>query len=51
MAGEIVKNTLQKLYQVAENYQEKFDFHLFLLKNLLKISEKIIEMGMDFLIQ
>lgn len=51
MAAEIIKNTLQKLYQVAEKYQEKFDYYLFLLKNVLKISEKIIEMGMDFLIE
>ena len=50
MAADILKNTLQKLYQSSERYTEKFDAYIYLLKNILLISEKIMEMGMDFLI-
>lgn len=42
---------MNQLYSVSENYNDKFDSFLFIIKNLILLSQSIMDLGIEFLVQ
>lgn len=48
---EIINNTLNMLYSVAETFEGKFDSFLFLIKHLLLLNQILSEIGIEILVK